>query len=140
MHTLPRLRPCTQTLVVRWLLGVWLFALLQGLANACLTQPQLEAQGRVAAALERAEHEAHGHAGGHDGAAAHAALCLKTCDDTQSGAWNQSPPWLPDLDPALPTPIRPWAPAPAPLAQAQIHGLAPPGDPPPAIRFLKQNR
>ena len=141
MNTLFSPRPRTQARLGRWLLGLWLFALLQGFANACLTQsrhPELAAAALTA--VERAAHEAHGHEDGLHEAAAHEALCLKTCDDTQSSTWSPAPNWQPELGFALPAAFAPWQPALAAGAQEPVHGPAPPGDPPATIRFLKLNR
>jgi len=138
-----RLRPRTLTLVTRWLVAVWLFAVAQSVANACLVQLGHGASGPGHAqrvALDTALTHVHtaAHDAGHHEPATDAALCLKTCDGARSAAWHSNPPWLPELGPALA--IKPWAAVPHRAALDPVDAVAPPGDPPLSIRFLKLNR
>lgn len=137
-----RLRPQTQALVARWLLGVWLFVIVQSLAHACLLQqPQPgHSDSALANALEVASHLDHEPDQGHHHPDAGEALCLKTCDGAESAAWSASPAWLPDLGVALSSAFKPWVQVRDAPARDQIEGSTPPGDPPPSIRFLKLNR
>lgn len=140
-----RLRPQTQALVARWLAGVWLFAILQSLAHACLLQqPQPGQPGHsdsvLASALEVASHLDREQDQGHHQPDAGEALCVKTCDGVESAAWSASSVWLPDLGVALSSAFTPWAQVRDAPARDQIEGSTPPGDPPPSIRFLKLNR
>lgn len=137
-----RLRPRTQTLVVKWLVGVWLFAIVQSLAHACLLQQphQVAPDSALARALELTSHLDQEQDQGHHHPDAGEALCLKTCDGAESAAWSASPVWLPDLGVALSSAFTPWAQVRDAPARDQIEGSTPPGDPPPSIRFLKSNR
>ncbi|MBH9577061.1 hypothetical protein [Inhella proteolytica] len=140
MPTSFRLRPRTQALVARWLVGIWLFAIAQSLAHACLLQARGAELGSEPVRHVHAHEHPHEHSGAPQPSDAGEVLCLKTCDDTQAGAWSAGLSWLPDLGAALPASFRPWQlPLPGPGLQL-LDAVAPPGDPPLSIRFLKLNR
>jgi len=139
MHT--RFRPRTQTLVVRWLLGLWLFAIAQSLVHACLLQPRHEhADPAPTQAIEMLSHLGHEADHGYPAPDASEALCLQTCDGAQSGAWSVNPPLLADLGLALSSAFSPWVQVCDATTSDQVEGVEPPGHPPPSIRFLRLNR
>lgn len=129
----------TKATVLKGLVLVWLFVIAQSLAHACLLQPA--AEHLVSGAAERVGlHGQHGEMPGPPDPDAAQVLCLKTCDEAESAAWNVQPPWSPDLGLALLSAFKPWVPAQKVLKLSQLEGGGPPGTPPPSIRFLKLNR
>ncbi len=143
-----RLRSQTQTIVVRWLVGVWLFAVVQSLAHACVLQQRHAHLNATAVAADasnasnasnRSDHE-HDHRGATDDVDVSDVLCLRTCDDAESGVWAASTNWVPDLALMTPLVFRPWSDLSPPVGSDQVEGPSPPGGPPPAIRFLRLNR
>lgn len=115
-----------------WLLGLWLFTLAQGLANACLLQT--EVGGQSASLRQDAGHE-HEHEETGPGAAQ--AFCVDTCDKVQDSLQTKSAGWTGDAGPALAPAFASWQPlqhqarlARASLARA-VHG------PPASIRFVR---
>ena len=131
-----RPRPKTQAIVIRWLVGLWLFAVVQSLAHACLLQQSPE-PGHSAVASAHVDHHEDGV---HHNPDADEALCLRACDESKSITWSVSLPWLADLGTPLPATFKPWIQRQDAAARGQVEGAVTPGDPPPTIRFLKMNR
>lgn len=134
-----RLSSQSQTIVIRWLVGVWLFAVVQSMAHACVLQQRHGHTGAVPEVADVSAQEHH-HSGGDDDADVSEVLCLRTCDDAESAVLGASASWVPDLAVMAPSVFRPWVELSRLNASDQIEGPSPPGAPPPAIRFLRLNR
>lgn len=130
------------------MLFVWVFALLSGVANACLTEPR----GEVGYAGLRAalpDHEAlaasHAHAGDAAGQTQHdhhpdKAPCQKSCDESSQTLLKQVPKLdTPDLQSfALPSPAWTVDLLQAPVVPGRAYVAAvPPPSPPPRVQFSR---
>lgn len=125
------------------MLGVWLFALVSGWANACLVQQAVPGHGAgpvpglhgVGVAMPGPiDHDEPAH----EDEAAHR-LCQSVCDDEQSALPKVGALALPDLGTAPPVPVEAWSFC---AAQAQYPSgcplaAAPPPESAVAIRFLR---
>lgn len=138
---LMRFRPRTQATLTQCLLGVWLFAGVQSPVHAFLLQLRTDAtRSGPVAPQELSAHHHHEHQAPARTLRRDAAPCLKTCEVTKLSIWSVSPGWSPDLAWA-PSPLfKPWPPLQPGLLVESFAGSAPPGEPPPSIRFLKRNR
>lgn len=122
------------------MLFVWMFALLSGLANACLAEPRGEPAHDLEHAVQ-ADHRPHAAADevGHDEQAVKAP-CQKACGDSSQSLLKQ----LPKIDAsdlqAAPLSIHAWAAglhtAPAALVRAALAAIPPP-KPPPRLQFSR---
>ena len=130
------------------MLLVWVFALLSGVANACLTEPrselahaalnapqadhpaQLALKAHAADTADQTQHDQH----------ADKAPCQKSCDESAQTMLKQ----LPKLDThdlqAMAPPTRTWTAgvhlAPAVLVRAALAAI-PPATPPPRVQFSR---
>lgn len=126
------LRPRIRAGLARCLLGLWLFTLTQGVAQACVLQiaEGEHAEAGVAKLAHQHEHE-------HDDGSSSEALCVKTCDELQDSLLLKNPSWAADPGPALPTAFSSWqAPSRAVGFVSRSHPASG-GSPPISIRFLR---
>lgn len=128
--------------IARAMLVVWVFALVSGFANACLLQDPAAVRHAAHEVLEDAAlphgHAGHEHPADPDGDGARQ-LCQSVCDDEQTTLTKVTTPSVPDLGPALLSPIEPWSfcAVEAQFPRGCPPGAAPPPERPVAIRFLR---
>jgi hypothetical protein len=127
------------------MLLVWMFALLSGVANACLTEPRGE-PGHAATHTSPADHPApavvkpHAADQAQHGEHPDKAPCQKSCDASSQTLLKQLPKFdTPDLQALVPAPYRQASDlhmAPAVLVRAAL-AAAPPPSPPPRVQFSR---
>lgn len=127
------------------MLLVWVFALLSGVANACLTEPRDELA-HASTQVSQADHPAratvlpHAADQAQHGEHSDKAPCQKSCDESSQTLLKQLPkPDTPDLQAVL-APTWEWAGdlhmPPAALARAALAAVPPPS-PPPRVQFSR---
>ena len=127
------------------MLLVWMFALLSGVVNACLTEPRGE-PGHAATHISPADHPAtaavryHAADQAQDGEHPDKAPCQKSCDASSQTLLKQLPKFdTPDLQALGPVPYRQaidLSMAPAVLVRAALAAVPPPL-PPPRVQFSR---
>lgn len=127
------------------MLLVWVFALLSGLANACLTEPRSELA-HAGTQVSQADHPARAtvlpHAADQAQHDEHSdkAPCQKSCDASSQTLLKQLPKVdTPDLQAVVPPPHRPASAlyrAPSTLVRAALAAIPPPA-PPPRLQFSR---
>lgn len=137
--TLNASRHHTRSIALTMLL-VWVFALLSGVANACLTEPRsgLSHAGpqtpavalQAHAAADQAQHQEH----------TDKAPCQKSCDESSQTLLKQLPkldtPQLQAAAPPTPTQAIDLHMAPAALVRAALAAVPPPS-PPPRVQYSR---
>ena len=127
------------------MLLVWVFALLSGVANACLTEPRDEpahAGTHASQADQPAQAAAQPHAADQAQHGQHPdkAPCQKSCDATSQTLLKQLPKVdTPDLQAVVPPPHRQASDlhmAPSTLVRAALAAIPPPS-PPPRVQFSR---
>jgi hypothetical protein len=127
------------------MLLVWVFALLSGVANACLTEPRVELA-HAGTRVSQADHPARAtvlpHAADQAQPGEHPdkAPCQKSCDASSQTLLKQLPkvdtPDLQAIAPATHRQVNDLHIAPAALARAAFAAVPPPS-PPPRVRFSR---
>lgn len=121
-------------------LGVWLFALGAGMANACLLEPQPAHEHRQQTHDTGNRHVHAGHAGAsdhhHEGTSK--APCVKVCGDATQSPVQKSPTTTIDLMGVPPSSFEPWIARWVDLVVDvwSTHALPPPA-PPPRLLFTR---